>query len=172
MNKLQTELKGGRFVMSTETVDRYGDVVSSASWDIRNFRNNPIALWNHDPDHPIGKWVNVEVKNGQLTGDLQLADEGTSPLIDTLRKLVEQDIVRAVSVGFRALDKEPTGNKSGWKFKSCELLECSLVSIPANAEALAVSRSFGLEDDVIFKSNHRLALARRRFKFNQTFKNK
>ncbi|MEK1929076.1 MAG: HK97 family phage prohead protease, partial [Pararhizobium sp.] len=131
--------------MSDNSLDRMGDVIEQTGWQLENFRNHPVALFNHDRDQVIGKWENVTVKDGRLTGRLALAEPGTSPLVDTVRALVKQKILRAVSVGFRALAKEKLGEKASehfgpFRFTKTELLECSLVSIPANANALAVAK--------------------------------
>ena len=126
------------FVMSTDDVDRMGDVVDIDGIDLKAFKTNPIALWQHQADSPIGTWENLKKTAGQLVGKLRLADPGTSPLIDRLRQLIEQRILRAVSIGFRALAGVPTGDGFGLRFTETELVEASLVSIPANAAALRI----------------------------------
>ena len=78
---------------------------SRAGWALDNFTKHPIALFNHDRDQVIGTWRDVAVKGGKLMGRLVLAEQGTSPLVDAVRSLVRQNILRAVSVGFRALQK-------------------------------------------------------------------
>ena len=140
------------FVMSDSSVDRVGDVVEAKGWVLANFKNHPIALFNHDRDQIIGKWADVRVVDGQLRGRLVLADEGTSPLVDTIRRLTAQNILRAVSVGFRPLEKAPLTkdadkNWGPFRFTKSELLECSLVSVPANPNALALAK--GLPHDAI-----------------------
>src|SRR4249920_1869365 len=44
------------FILSDATVDRYGDIVSADGWILENFMKNPIALFNHNSDFPVGKW--------------------------------------------------------------------------------------------------------------------
>lgn len=144
----QSEKSVTSFIMSTPTVDRMGDTIDPLGWDLSNFNKNPIALFNHCYDMPIGKWANVRVENNQLIGDLELAAEGTSELVDTVRSLVEQRILSAVSVGFGAIDYE--FGDQGIEFKKQELMECSLVSVPANPQALAIARSFGVDVKKIF----------------------
>ena len=133
------------FVLSDASVDRMGDVIEQDGWKLDNFRKVPIALFNHDRNQVIGKWADVAVRDGQLTGRLELAEPGTSPLVDSIRALVKQKILRAVSVGFRPMKSEPLTKEADknfgpFRFKQTELLECSLVSIPANPNALAVAR--------------------------------
>jgi HK97 family phage major capsid protein/HK97 family phage prohead protease len=135
------------FVMSDGTVDRTGDVIEQAGWDIEEFRSNPIALFNHDRNQVIGTWDDVAVKGGRLVGRLKFAAEGTSALVDTVRKLVAQGILRAVSVGFQPSEKQPLNDRADklfgpFRYTKSRLLECSLVAIPANANALAVAKDF------------------------------
>lgn len=131
------------FIMSTDSVDRHGDVVEQ-DWVLSHFKKNPIALWGHSSSFPIGTWKNVRVVEGKLMGKLVLAEKGTSEHIDMLRSLVDQRVLRAVSVGFypgeyEALDEEHPWN--GYKLSKNELMECSLVSVGANREALSTSKS-------------------------------
>src|SRR5262245_28036508 len=96
-----------RFVLSDETKDRYGDIIRSEGWRLEHFRRNPISLLNHDRDSPIGTWESVKVEGKRLIGTLKLAAQGTSQRIDEIRSLVEQGVLRAVSVGFRSLARQP-----------------------------------------------------------------
>lgn len=140
------------FVLSDETVDRCGDIVTAGGWQLAHFKRNPIALFGHSSGFPIGRWKNVRVEGGRLVGMLEFAAEGTSQRIDELRRLVEQGILRAVSVGFRPLDDEPIDEKDpygGRRYLKQELLECSLVSVPANPAALARAADLKISDDVI-----------------------
>ena len=136
---------GLEFVLSDATPDRMGDVIEAEGWDLSDFKSNPVALFNHNPNFPIGKWANLRIINGKLRGHLQLAPEGTSDRIDEIRRLVDADILRAVSVGFLPMKSEPL-NKSGGglRFLQSKLVESSLVAIPANPNALAVARSLNI----------------------------
>ncbi|HVG51645.1 MAG TPA: phage major capsid protein [Xanthobacteraceae bacterium] len=139
---------GMEFILSDATPDRMGDVIEAEGWNLKNFLLNPVALFNHHADFPIGKWQNLRIENGKLRGHLQLAPEGTSPRIDEIRRLVEADILRATSVGFLPIASEPLAKGSrGMRFKQTELLETSLVSIPANPNALAVAKSLNISSE-------------------------
>jgi HK97 family phage prohead protease len=144
----QSEKSATTFIMSNASVDRMGDTIDPMGWDLNNFKKNPIALFNHNYDLIIGKWNNIRVEGNNLMGDLELAEAGTSELVDTVRSLVEQRILSAVSVGFAATEYD--FGESGIDFKKQELMECSLVSVPANPQALAVARSFGCDFKKIF----------------------
>jgi HK97 family phage prohead protease len=142
---------GFECLMSDETPDRYDDVIEARdenSWFLGNHDKNPIALFNHNADQPIGIWKNTRVEGRALRGRLVLAPEGTSPRIDEIRKLVGAGILRSVSVGFKPLESKPRpgAKSSGILYTKCELMECSLVSVPANPNALAVAKSMKISD--------------------------
>ena len=60
---LQSDDNPFEFVMSTATPDRAGDIVEQ-DWSLKWFRKNPIALWCHKSDSPIGTWRKVRVEEG------------------------------------------------------------------------------------------------------------
>ncbi len=140
---------GLEFVLSDETVDRMGDVIVADGWNLANFKRNPIALFGHDQSTPIGYWENLRIEGSKLVGHLKLAAKGTSQRIDEIVSLIEQGILKAVSVGFKPLDSEPMANGRGVRFKRQELLETSVVSVPANPAALAVAKSLHLSAETI-----------------------
>jgi HK97 family phage prohead protease len=145
---------GLEFVLSDASPDRMGDVIVADGWDLTNFKRNPVALFNHNSNFIVGKWANLRVVGDELRGDLQLAPKGTSPRIDEIRALVEADILKAVSVGFMPKDSEPLikGDKNGvngLRFKSAELVETSLVAVPANPNALAIAKSLNISRDTV-----------------------
>lgn len=130
------------FVMSDGSVDRMKDIIEPDGWRLDNFRRNPIALFGHDPGFPIGKWHDVGVRKGQLTGRLELLE----PVTDQLRHIhaaVKAGVLRAVSVGFHSDSIEPL-KSGGSRFTEAELVECSLVSVPANPNALAMAKALGI----------------------------
>lgn len=143
------------YVMSDETVDRMGDVIEAKGWDLASFQKNPIALFGHDHNFVIGHWTDVKVVGRALVGKLNLLPKGISSRLDEIRAAVDAGILRAVSVGFAADAKmaEPN-NTGGFLIRSAELLECSLVAVPANPSALQMAKSLNLTDSacgVIFR---------------------
>jgi len=156
---------GMEFVLSDATVDRYGDSIVAKGWDLASFERNPIALFGHSHDYPIGRWSDLRVEGGKLIGRLNLAARGTSARIDELIGLVEQGILRAVSVGFMPKKAEPIDpNKpyAGQRYLEQELLETSLVSVPANPAALAVAKSMQVSEEIMSLAFGEQAEVRRR----------
>ncbi|WP_338821678.1 phage major capsid protein [Bradyrhizobium septentrionale] len=144
------KVDGLEFVLSDETPDRMDDVIMSDGWDLSNFKKNPIALFGHQSSFPIGKWKNVRVVDKQLRGTLELAPAGISDRIDEIRRLIEADILRAVSVGFRPKESKPRAESDyGVFFTKSELVETSVVSVPANPNALAVAKALKISPATI-----------------------
>lgn len=136
-----------RFVMSTQEVDRYGDVVVTNGINIDMFMKNPVALWAHSHNVPVGTWsdlVKVSGKPKRLEGTLTVAPEGITEEADKVARLISAGIVRACSIGFlidwNAIEPMMDADDNwtgGIQFNACELIECSPCSVPANQSALA-----------------------------------
>lgn len=139
---------GTDFVISDGSLDRHGTRINPRGWDLSAFKRNPIALFGHSGGFPIGKWENVRVEGDKVLGRLVLAAEGTSARIDELRKLVEQKILRAVSVGFSILEWGSPG-KSEYDIEKQSLHEVSLVSVGSNVNALAAARALNISESTI-----------------------
>ena len=141
-----------RFVASDESVDRYGDIVRAAGWQLDNFRKNPVLLFAHDSRQPpVGQVPSIEVVGTELIADCLFRPEGDSLLSDDVWRAVEGGFLRAVSVGFTPTGPinelvDSAGNWTGYEFTSQELLELSVVPVPANPQALAVAKSLGIAD--------------------------
>jgi HK97 family phage prohead protease len=134
------------FVLSDESVDRMGDVIRADGWDLDSFRKSPVALYGHNHDiPPIGVWENVRVEGKRLLGTLRPAKSGTSEFIDTIRSLIEQRILRAVSVGFQPLEAESRKSGGGFDFIKSQLHEVSVVAVGANPNALAIAKALSPE---------------------------
>lgn len=127
------------FVLSDESVDRMGDVIRADGWSLDAFRKNPIALFGHDHSAIVGVWTDIKVVGKRLMGTLKLAAPGTSELVDVTRKLIEQKILKAVSVGFQPIEAKPRKD-GGYEYTRSALHEVSLVAVPANSNALAIAK--------------------------------
>lgn len=157
VEKAEGKARSIRFVASDETVDRYGDIIRAEGWDLSNFKKNPVLLFGHNSREPAIGTVRAWVEDTQLLADATFAPEGVSAFADEIWNLVDADIMRAVSVGFLPTaepnpiwknDDEETGILTGFEFIAQELLELSVVSVPANPAALAVARSLASEQTI------------------------
>lgn len=134
------------FVASTSDPDRMDDIVLQ-NWRLKNFLANPVILQNHEYDEPVvGKATRAEVVQGQLEVDILFDESPDNPDGMRLARQVREGFVRAVSVGFLPSGMVPrrslpdTDNRKaewGYLLDDNELLEVSIVTVPANAAALA-----------------------------------
>ena len=127
------------FVISSEEVDRHGDVVSAAGWQLAAYRQNPVFLWAHDYTRPvIGRAAAVWPEPGLLLARMEFAPTDFAAEVAALYRNGYQ---QGVSVGFKPLHyaerrQESTGAFLGIRFLEQELLEVSAVPVPANRQAL------------------------------------
>lgn len=120
-------------IASSESVDRQGEIVMQEGIDIKNYMNNPVILFGHDYwSLPIGKATEIVRQAGKTVVRGVFASAEANPLAQQVRKLYEEGILKAVSIGF--IPKEYNGNQ----ITKSELLELSFVPVPANPEALSV----------------------------------
>lgn len=137
-----------RFTISTDIVDREQDTIAIAGWELSNFLRNPVVLWGHDAARlPIGRALDVGVVNNALKATVRFIPADTpegGAFAESVYRLARQGFINATSVGFRPVKWEYTADKErgaddwfpGIDFQQQELIELSLVTVPANPEAL------------------------------------
>lgn len=138
-----------RFCFSDGNVDRMGDTIDPAGWDLTDFNRNPVALWAHDSSAPpIGRAGNVGIEGQRLMGDIEFAPPETYAFADTIYRLTLGNFLNAVSVGFIPLDYEWSKDDDrewGIDFLKQTLLEISVCPVPANPNALGEARAKGID---------------------------
>src|SRR6056300_1657726 len=149
---------------STADQDRANDVIKAEAWSkggLGNFEKNPIILFNHDYDKPIGRATGLKVTPNGL--ELKAKISKSAP--DHVAQLVKEGILGAFSVGFRVKDADYISETDGLMIKDAELFEVSVVSVPCNqAATFSLSKSFDSmaeyeEFKKTFKSTNRVDLA-------------
>ena len=143
------------FVISTEAVDRYSDIVQVRGISLDNYLKNSVVLFSHDNHQPPpAKCVEIKKrpKKRQLVATAQFPTRDVYEFGDTLYNLYKEGYMRATSIGFKPIEyawaeeEEPESEAKGLIFKKSELLEWSLVSVGANPEALvAAKKSINME---------------------------
>ena len=127
---------------STSALDRAGDIIESSAWTksdgLQNFKNNPVILFNHNYDRPIGRAKEIGVtENGlELTARI-------SKSAGEIKDLIKDGVLGAFSVGFKVKDADYNDETDGYKIKDAELFEVSVVSVPCNQTAVfSLAKSF------------------------------
>lgn len=143
------EITMKRIVINDESLNSYGFWVKTDGIDLSAFLKNPVMLYNHnrsyegktDDQLPIGKWKDLRMENGQLTGE-PVFDENDE-FARKIKQKYEDGILNACSMGFRPVEwsSEPELLKAGQTMATVTrslLLEISICDIPSNANATVV----------------------------------
>jgi len=131
---------------STNALDRAGDIINPDAWTkggLENYKGNPIILFNHDYNKPIGRATDLSVTDNGLDISAKI-----SKAAGDITQLVKDGVLGAFSVGFRCKDSEYMTETDGYKIKDAELFEVSVVSVPCNQNAtFGLAKSFDSMDD-------------------------
>lgn len=142
------EMRALRFTISTADIDREQDRIDLAGWDLRNFVRNPVVLWGHDASRlPIGRAFDVTIEDNALKASIEFIPTDTpegGAFAESVYRLARSGFIAATSVGFRPLKwdytRDPARGADDWfpgiDFEQQELVELSVVTVPANPEAL------------------------------------
>jgi len=131
---------------STNGLDRAGDIIEADAWTkggLENFKNNPIILFNHNYDKPIGRAKDLKVTENGLEISAKI-----SKAAGDVTQLIKDGVLGAFSVGFKVKDADYMTETDGYKIKDAELFEVSVVSVPCNQGAtFGLSKSFDSMDE-------------------------
>lgn len=141
-------------LISTVGQDRDGDVLDPEGLVKEPYAANPVVLFGHRHDQlPVGATTALDVESGRgirarfrwLKGD---------EFADRVRNAFDQGVLRAASVGFIPREFAPLPGGRGLHISKWELIEWSLVCVPANPEAVRTLKSLGLwsaAEDVVLE---------------------
>lgn len=119
---------------STVSEDRAGDIIPMSAWEnkeaLDNYLKNPIILFQHDHDEPIGKMVDYQIDETGLYVEIEIFN-----VDQRVYKLVKEGVLKAFSVGFRMKDYKYDQDKGVFIITELELFEISVVSIPCNQDS-------------------------------------
>jgi HK97 family phage prohead protease len=130
------------WVFSTYDVDRQGERIDPAGWDIARYLENPVIEWAHCYSIPaIGRAEGVCVDDKGLHGSIVFNAKDYDAFGWSIGERVKAGVIRAASVGFRAIEVELPSDDSSVDliFRKQELMEISVCNVPANPWALAKS---------------------------------
>jgi len=132
-------------IVSSEKLDRDGDVIRAEGWRLDNFNQHPVLLASHDYHSlrsQIGVWEKMEVDGTTMKGVARFFVGKGNEEADWAFELAKEKAL-AFSVGFIPdmdkaipLNKDDAFGVRGMEFKGQELLEVSAVTVPSNPDAL------------------------------------
>ena len=129
---------------------RGGPDLSLKGLSVANYRKNPIVQWAHDTmGHtasgglPIGRTVKIDKGEARMRAEFTFLQD--DPFAERVENAWNQGFIRAASVSWRAIESERVEDEDqdlfggGWRDTKSELLEWSLVPVPADPDALRES---------------------------------
>lgn len=150
-------------VISTGRLDRGNRMIEQAGWKLGNFKRAPRVLADHDHsiERVIGKAIDTKVEGDRLISTTEFDEEGIGAVAF---RLVQNGLVNTWSVGWIGTNFHRIGEVSdchrcaavkskvnwGTHYVEQELIEYSLVAVPANPDAVMGLEAAGLvsESDV------------------------
>ncbi|HEY1749667.1 MAG TPA: phage major capsid protein [Caulobacteraceae bacterium] len=135
-------------ILSTSNIARDGHVLLARGADLTGYRENPIVLWLHDQNEPVGRSEAVSVEGDKIVARVRFAQQGVSPVADKVRGLVKSGVITTMSIAFdpdyaTAKPVDPAKPSRGKIFSRWTLLEASFVSVPSDTGAVVTRRSDG-----------------------------
>lgn len=151
IRKKDADTRTVTFVASDGSRDSAHTVLNQDGWDLKRFNANPVIGYNHeiygawnpqDVDFVIGKG-RAYVEDGKLLVDITFEPKEINELAEKVYQKVLFGSLNSVSVGFLPLGKghwgegeeAPNEARETYYYEGQELLEISVVNIPANANA-------------------------------------
>jgi HK97 family phage prohead protease len=135
------------FVVSTNALDAHGERINVDGIDIKDFKKNPVVLWGHDGFNlPIAKATKVWKENNKLMARAKFYLKD-----DFARKVYEYIVdgyLSAVSIGGMVQEWA----EDGITISKLLMKEFSVVSIPANPEALATMKQLSDNQNMELKA--------------------
>lgn len=139
------------FIISDESLNRYGYRILTKGIDLNNFKKNPIALYNHQRPgwdnrdiKPVGRWENIRKEDGKLLADF-VPSEATEEARE-VKILVEDGTLRTCSLNVELIKtSDAVEDLMPGQYRptvtACELIEISITDIPGNPNAVRLSHS-------------------------------
>ncbi len=128
-------------------LSRDGVSVDLEGMDFSNYLKNPVVLYAHDymgrtesGGLPIGRTLSLErAADGRVRAEFQFMSG--DPFADRVRNAWRQGFLRGASIGWRAIESRPDESGYGVRVSRSELLEWSIVAVPADPDALREAHS-------------------------------
>lgn len=128
---------------NTTTKDRANDIVTAEAWakGVDNYRKNPVLLYQHKHDNPIGRVENIRVDRKGIFVEAAVSEAAEKN--HGVQTLIKDGALKSFSVGFRVKDGKYNRDDDSMLITDVELLEISVVSVPCNQESLfSIRKSF------------------------------
>jgi len=128
---------------NTVTKDRTGDIILAEAWvkGIENYRKNPVLLFQHKHEMPIGRVDKIKVDKQGIFVEATISKAAETQ--HSIQSLIKDGALKSFSVGFKPGHTKYDNQLDCSKITELELMEISVVSVPANQDSLfRIRKSF------------------------------
>ena len=123
-------------------LSRDGLSVDIDGMDFSNYQKNPVVLFAHDYSGrtessglPIGRTLRLDrTPDGHIRAEFEFLSGDT--FADRVRNAWNRGFLRGASIGWRAIEARPNRLGKGVRIVKSELIEWSIVAVPADPDAL------------------------------------
>ena len=123
-------------------LSRDGLSVDIDGMDFSNYQKNPVVLFAHDYNGrtessglPIGRTLRLDrTVDGHIRAEFEFLSGDT--FADRVRNAWNRGFLRGASIGWRAIEARPSRLGKGVRIVKSELIEWSIVAVPADPDAL------------------------------------
>ena len=123
-------------------LSRDGLSVDIDGMDFSNYQKNPVVLFAHDYSGrtessglPIGRTLRLDrTVDGHIRAEFEFLSGDT--FADRVRNAWNRGFLRGASIGWRAIEARPSRLGKGVRIVKSELIEWSIVAVPADPDAL------------------------------------
>lgn len=135
---------GKRVRLTDDSLNSHGSRVLTSGVDVTQYARNPVLLYMHERGKVIGYMKDIEVKDGEITGE-PVFDCATE-LSKQCKKQWEVGSLRMVSIGIDVLElsEEPehlVAGQTAPTITKSKIFETSIVDIGANDNAIVMRRN-------------------------------
>jgi phage head maturation protease len=150
--------------ITTNGTKRDGNQIVASGGKFENYLRNPVVLFGHW-GIPVARTLSLSVEADAVVATFEFPAVGVSERADEVRRLWEAGFLNAASVGILPEKWENLEtDKDSWfpprKFTEWELVEWSIVPVPADGAALRRALSLFGSDDGGEEARQALAVVR------------
>jgi phage head maturation protease len=147
-------------IVSTASIDRDNEVVLPSGMRSKNYAGNPTVMYNHQWDKlPIGNCLWIKPDKDTIKAGYTVSDDGPGSMSNLVWNCLKDGRLNAHSISFQPYKSSPPTPqevRANPKLADCrmihrdyDLLEFSVVNLPAQPEALVLAISKGYSQEII-----------------------
>ncbi len=144
--KLDEATGRATFIYNTEDVGRDGHIVRNRGIHLDNYRTNPVILWAHDDEAPpVGRAIEINAGDPASRVTVEFTPRDLYPFGDMVGRMITARFLNCVSESWNPLKAKIRSGGEGYDFLEVDLLEVSIVPVPALPQAVATARAAGID---------------------------